>query len=108
MSDWIKKKGYETRLLADEKDLISVGTQIQLVRFKEGKCAHYHMKKTEYFYFTKGNGKLIIDGEDKKIVPGSSFLIKPGKKHTFINESGNVLEAIMFKTNNSKDDTYSE
>lgn len=108
MPEWIAKKGYETRLLADENDLALAETQIQLVRFKEGKYAHYHKKKTEFFYFTKGKGELIIDGEQKKIVPGSTFLIKPNIRHTFINESDTVLEAIMFKTNNSKDDTYTD
>ncbi len=108
MPEGITKKGYMTRVLADEKDMDLAGTQIQLVRFKEGKYPHYHKKKTEFFYFIKGNGKIIIDGKEKKIAPGSTFLIKPNIKHAFLNESGGVLEAIMFKTNDSKDDTYSE
>lgn len=108
MHEWIPKKGYETLLLADESDLSSKGTQAQLVRFKKGKYAHYHKKKTEFFYFTKGEGKVIINGKEKKIVPASAFLIKPNMKHKFINESSDVLEAIMFKTNKFQDDTYTE
>ena len=107
MHKWIIKEGYETQLLADESDLSLNGTQIQLVRFKEGKYTHHHKRKTEFFYFTKGTGKVIIDNIEKKIVPGSSFLIKPNVNHTFITSEGD-LEAIMFKTNDSKDDTYTE
>lgn len=108
MPEWILKQGYKTRLLADENELNLPGTQIQLIRFKSGKYTHHHEKKTEFFYFTKGEGKVIIKGKEKKIVPGSTVLIKPNIKHSFINESGSILEAIMFKTNNSNDDTYDE
>ena len=108
MHNWISKEGYETMLLADESDLSLKGTQIQLVRFKAGKYAHYYKRKTEFFYFTKGTGKVIIDNTEKKIVPRSSFLIKPNVNHTFINDSEGLLEAIMFKTNDLKEDTYTE
>ncbi len=108
MHEWIHKEGYKTRLLADEADMDVKGAQLQLVRFKEGKYVHYHKKRREFFYFTKGNGKVIINGAEKKIEPGSTFLIKPRVRHAFVNESKELLEAIMFKTNDSKDDTYSE
>lgn len=108
MPEWITKKGYMTRVLADEKDMDLAGTQIQLVRFKEGKYLHYHKKKTEFFYFIKGTGKISINGKKKKIAPGSTFLIKPNMNHTITNESGGILEAIMFKTNDSKDDIHTE
>lgn len=94
--------------MADESDLSLKGTQIQLVHFKEGKYTHHHKHKTKFFYFIKGAGKMIIDNMEKKIVPGSSFLIKPNVKHTFINDSEGDLEAIMFKTNDAKDDTYTD
>lgn len=42
MPEWIRKKGYETRLLADELDMELKGTEIQLIRFKDGKYTHHH------------------------------------------------------------------
>jgi mannose-6-phosphate isomerase-like protein (cupin superfamily) len=38
---------------------------------------------------------------------GSFLIIEPNAEHTFLNESKEPLEAIMFKTNHSEKDTYS-
>ena len=108
MAEWVKKEGYETKLLADERDLNLKGTQMQLVRFTKGKHEHYHERKTEIYYFLKGKGKVIIDGSKKKITPGSFFMIKPNARHIFLNEGKGPLEAIMLKTNNSPADTYQD
>ncbi|NOR84984.1 cupin domain-containing protein [archaeon] len=105
MAEWIKKEQYDTKLLADEKALNSLGSEIQLVRFKAGKYEHYHKKKTEFFYVLKGNGRVVLGDEVKMVGVGDVILIKSGVRHTFINEDG--LELIMLKTNNSKDDTFS-
>lgn len=104
----VKKEGYETTELADEKALACFGTQIQLVRFLEGKYEHYHKKKTEFFYFLKGKGKVLMEGKEIPLQEGVSVLVKPGVKHTFIRESREPLEAIMFKTNSSPDDTFTD
>ena len=106
MSRWIKKNGYETFNLATENDLDGKETQLQLVRFHTGKHGHYHKRKTEFFYFTKGEGKVIINNEEKKLTQGGWLLVKPNVYHTFINESENPLEAIMFKTNHQSEDTF--
>jgi quercetin dioxygenase-like cupin family protein len=105
---WIKKSGYSTFLLENENELDSPGSEIQLVRFEEGKYAHYHKKKTEYFYFLKGKGKAIINGEEIIIKQGTSILVKPNTIHTFISDPTEPLEAIQMKTNNVVEDTYSD
>ena len=106
MHEWVEKHGYVTRIMADEKELDFPGTEIVLVRFKEGKHDHYHKKKIETFYFTKGEGRMVIEGEEKEIKPGSFFLIEPNVKHAIINDSPEILEALVFKTKNSPGDTF--
>ena len=109
MSNWIKKEGYETKLLVAAEELNVPGVEIQLFRFHHGKFSHYHKKKTEFFYFTSGEGKVIVDGQERKLSPGVSLLISPGVRHMFVNESKDtLLEGIMTKTNNDPLDTYSD
>lgn len=106
--DWVQKEGYETRLLADARDMDVPETEVQLVKFNKGKYGHHHGRKTEFFYFTAGQGRVIVDGLEQEIKPGTKLLVKPGTHHEFINESDKPLEAIMFKTNSQPDDTFTE
>ncbi len=107
MSNWIVKEGYDTNIVATAEDLNLPGTEAQLFRFRMGKFDHYHKRKTEFFYFTSGVGRVIVDGAERALSPGATLLIKPGQRHTFINESSDTaLEGVMFKTNNDPADTY--
>ncbi len=107
MNNWIKKDGYDTCIVATEQDLNSPGTEIQLFCFHQGKFSHYHRCKTEFFYFTAGNGRAEIDGQEQKLTPGSVVVVKPNVRHTFINDSTQqLLEGIMVKTNNDPKDTF--
>ena|SRR3990167_10282469 len=107
-SGWVKKEGYETRLLANASDMDAPKTEVQLVKFNKGKYGHHHKRKTEFFYFTAGQGWVIIDRQRQEIKPSTELLVKPGTQHEFINESNDPLEAIMFKTNSQPDDTFTE
>ena len=107
-SGWVEKVGYATRMMADSEALSSPGTQIELVRFGKGKYKHYHKQKTEAFYFIGGSGRAVIDGEERSIQVGSFVLMKPGVVHEWINDFDEPLEAVMVKTNNSLDDTFTE
>lgn len=108
MAAWIKKKGYDTLSLAEEDTLNQKGAQIQRARFYTGKYGHYHKKTVEFFYVVSGKGKAIINDKEIQLVPGVSLLVKPHDYHTFINESEELLEVIMFKTNRHPDDTFTE
>jgi mannose-6-phosphate isomerase-like protein (cupin superfamily) len=103
---WVNKNGYETLLLANDSDLNLPNTEAQVVRFYQGKYAHYHKVKTEFFYVTSGEGFVVIEGEVLPLKKGISIVVKPGMKHEFINKSDVPLEAVMFKTNSTADDTY--
>jgi len=107
MEDWVDKGGYMTKLLAEE-DLDCKGCQVQLGRLKpgSGKYSHYHKKKTEAFYILKGLGRVTLDDNETILKPGVFVLIKPNVKHLFANEGTDVMEYLMIKTNNDKDDTF--
>lgn len=107
MSNWIQKKGYATAMQAAENTLNSSGTEVHLVRFQEGKFTHYHKETTEFFYFTTGSGRVILDGKEKQLHPGVTLVIEPYVTHTFINDRNDqYLEAVLVKTNCNGDDTY--
>ncbi len=106
--NWINKEGYSTKILASGSKINCKGCEIQLVRFQKGKYSHYHKKKTEFFYFTKGRGRVIIDGKERVLSEGSIVIVKPNQRHTFMNDSNELLQAIMLKTNNSPRDTYTD
>ena len=106
MAEWIDKGEYETCIVARETDLGQEGVEIQLARIKAGKDFHYHAKKTESFYFTAGQGKVIMDGEERIVGPGDFIVIKPNVNHAVMNDGKIPLEMLMVKTNNSLEDTY--
>lgn len=110
MLNWIDKGEYATCLLANEEYLGCKGSEVLLGKFKskKGKFPHYHKKKTEFFYILKGNGKVIIDGNEQELKPGVSVVIKPNQRHEFINESSEEMECLLLKTNNDPDDTYTD
>lgn len=108
MKDWTQKDGYDTKTIATETELNSVGSEIQLVRFHCGKSTHHHRKKTEFFFIYKGSGKLITEGKEIALYPGVSIVVQPFQQHTFINESEEPMEALELKTNNDPQDTYEQ
>ena len=108
MSNWVKKDGYSTCSLIEGEDLNLPESQIILAQFEKGKGSHYHKKKTEFFYCLKGRGKVIIDSKKQTLKSGSSIIIKPGMRHQFISDPSDPLEALVFKINSRKSDTYTD
>lgn len=107
MSDWIRKDGYETCLQAAVDTLNANATEVHLIRFWSGKFNHYHKKTTEFFYFTAGSGRVVLDGMEQELHPGVTVIVRPHITHAFMNDSMKVpLEAVMVKINPHPEDTY--
>lgn len=107
MNEWVEKDGYATCLRGAADIMNQKGTEVSLVRFRRGKSKHYHKYTTEFFYFTSGKGKALIDGEEIRISPGTSIVVQPHQHHTFMNTSTNgCLEAVLVKTNQRPADTF--
>ena len=106
--NWIHKNGYSTQILATQKQLNQDNIEIQRVTFYKGKYSHYHKKKTEFFYFLSGEGFAIVEGKQIEIKSGVCIIIPPNVHHSFENMSDVAIEAIMTKTNNDTNDTYTQ
>lgn len=67
------------------------GAQVSLglFRFPAGKFSkeHVHDKEVEIYFTTKGQGKVIIDGKEYVVKPGSIAYIPPGIEHQPVNDS---------------------
>lgn len=104
---WTRKSGYDTCLQAGGDQLNTPGTEVHLIRFRDGKFCHFHKNTTEFFHFISGTGKVILNGHEVPIAPGTSLVIRPLDVHTFINDSEEkLLEAVMVKINTHPNDTF--
>ena len=56
---------------------------------------HYHKVIEEIYYVTGGEGVMIIDGVEQKIVVGDAVVIRPGERHSVRNESPAALRMIV-------------
>jgi len=43
---------------------------------------HEHADREEVYYFTRGSGMMIVDGEEYPVTAGDTFYIQPGPFHT--------------------------
>lgn len=54
----------------------------------------YHNQKEETFHVLYGNVKVKLNGEESEMKPGDVITIQPGVRHSFITETGSVIEEI--------------
>jgi len=43
---------------------------------------HEHADREEVYYFTRGSGVMVVDGEEYPVTAGDTFYIEPGPLHT--------------------------
>ena len=55
---------------------------------------HYHPVAEETYYILSGEGRMVVDGEELRLVPGDALLIQPPEKHQIFNDSDGELEFI--------------
>ena len=56
--------------------------------------AHYHRTTEELYLVTAGEGRLVIDGEERIIRAGDCALIAPGAHHKVFNIGGEPLRIV--------------
>ena len=106
MPKWIRKKGYQKKILLDK---IPGKIQfIQINKFKPGVNvpAHYHKKTSEIFYILSGNAIIKIGKKTYKCKPGKILFCKPKQIHSVINKSKSEFSLLTFKINATKKDFY--
>lgn len=67
----------------------------------------YHNKKEETFHILYGDLELALDGESKMYSPGSVITIEPKIKHSFISQTGCVIEEVS-STHFGSDSFYTD
>ena len=58
----------------------------------ESSVPHYLVNQTELYYFLKGEGKIVIDGEQQKVSRGDVVLVPKGATQHIDNQGNSVLE----------------
>jgi mannose-6-phosphate isomerase-like protein (cupin superfamily) len=54
---------------------------------------HEHADREEVYYFTRGSGVMVVDGQEYEVAAGDTFYLKPGPFHTTRNTSDFPLES---------------
>ena len=55
---------------------------------------HYHETSEELYLLTAGEGRLIIDGEERRVAKGDCALIPPGARHKLLNTGAVPLKLL--------------
>lgn len=61
--------------------------------------AHSHDDHEEVYYIIKGQGRIIVDGDDEPIHDGDCIYIPVGSMHQIINDSDEKIEFLAFAGN---------
>ena len=55
---------------------------------------HYHVQTEELYLVTAGEGRLVIDGEERRVGVGDCALIPPGARHKLFNTGAGALKIL--------------
>jgi len=55
---------------------------------------HYHPVAEETYYILSGEGRVLVDDSEIKLVPGDALLIQPPETHQIFNDGDRDLEFI--------------
>jgi len=55
---------------------------------------HYHPVAEETYYILSGEGRMLVDGLEHRLVPGDALLVLPPEVHQIFNDSQSDLEFI--------------
>lgn len=65
---------------------------------------HLHRKVEETFYFVRGEGLMVVDGNEHPAATGMAFYIEPGEGHDIRNTSNMPLSVVFTKYPYDPDD----
>lgn len=93
---FITLDGSEIRELAGRVSLPAVNQSLAEATVPPGGATteHYHQVTEELYYFTAGQGRLRIDGEERDVKPGDCVVIRPGAVHKLWNTGDEPLRLL--------------
>ena len=65
---------------------------------------HRHKRVEETFYFTSGDGVMIVDGREHPAKEGIAYYVEPGEGHDIRNTSNMPLSVVFIKYPYDPDD----
>ncbi len=80
------------------RKVLFTGTKSQLVVMDikpgedVGEETHPHVEQT--LFLLSGEGKAILDGEERPFRAGDVFVVTPGTRHNFLNTGGDSLKIV--------------
>lgn len=77
----------------EHQDLVMVWSKIEVGAKID---SHIHENGDQYFYILRGEGQIMIDGEQCDLGAGSAAYIPRGTEHSFVNTGNEPLERISF------------
>lgn len=82
--------------LITHRSMGSEDLSVSIARIYPGQyhLKHHHPDGSEFYYFTKGECLVHVDGEDVIAVPGTSIYLPPNTVHSIRNESDEVVELV--------------
>jgi len=73
--------GYRYRMLSKgDEDVAAWAHAVDI----DGAKPHYHKISTELYYVLEGEGKVVLDGEEREVRSGTMVHIPPGVVHAAI------------------------
>ncbi|MGX6448354.1 cupin domain-containing protein [Patulibacter sp. S7RM1-6] len=86
---FVTKDGSTIREVAGPVSLPSVHQSLAEATVPPGGATteHRHHATEELYFFTRGEGRLRLDGEEQEVRPGDCVVIPPGVAHKLLNDS---------------------
>lgn len=100
----------ETREVVLEGETIneypaSGGQSFALAEMNES-LAHYHKKRTEWYFVIGGEGDVIVEGETFHLEALDMLVIPPGKKHNAVRTGDTFRMLVISRPEYSQDDYF--
>ena len=75
--------GHRYRLISQDDENVAAWAHAVDI---DGAKPHYHKRATELYYVLAGEGKVVLDDEEREVRPGTMVHIPPGVVHGAIGQ----------------------
>ncbi|HSA83987.1 MAG TPA: cupin domain-containing protein [Patescibacteria group bacterium] len=103
--EWQGRFDWQKAILFNEEDLEAKGSKMQVIKLQPGGVIepHYHKVRTEVFYVLKGQGSILLNGDEFQSKEDDFFLCQPNTTHEFRNTGTDEFIVGIFRTNDPGD-----
>lgn len=69
---------------------------------------HAHDRNEEIIYFLKGQGKAVVEGEEIRLMPGTSIFLGKNQRHMFVNDGMEDMQFMWILLPNGLEDFFAQ